>query len=274
MTFCLGLCSLIPSGEMTEDRNPPTDPYVIQPVVRALAVLEAIAASPTPLSLKQIVDATGFPKTTAFKHVHTLRKAGFLSQEPGSEKVRLGMKILLIAGSENRLDYLRDVSRPTMERLRDDIGETVNLGALEGTEIVYVSVLASRQSLRTHAREGGRDPAFSTAVGRAILARLPLSECERAIPDQPKALTPKTSVTRRAILSELELTRDRGYAIDDGESESDVRCVGAAILGPGSRVIGGLSVSGPTSRFDEDKFASAKIAILAAADEISSLIMA
>jgi DNA-binding IclR family transcriptional regulator len=226
--------------------------YIIRPVLRSFAVLEAVAASPHPLSLKQVVADTGLPKTTTFKHLQTLRKAGYLAQEPGSERIGLGVKFLMLSGTNSRYQQLADICRPAMETLREGLGETVNLATLEGSEIVYVAVLESRRFLRTAARMGGRDPAYTTGVGKAMLATLPTKERERAVPTA--ALTPVGArpISRTEIMASLAEVKERGYALDNGESETDVRCVGCVIPLPQMLPIAGLSVSGPLSRLTDD----------------------
>jgi IclR family transcriptional regulator, KDG regulon repressor len=246
-----------------------TDSYIIQPVLRSLLVLEAVAASPVPLTLKQIVADTGMPKTTTFKHVQTLKRAGYLAVEPVSERIQLGIKLLLMAGKDERFAHLREFCLPEMIKLRDNLGETVNLATLEGSEIVYIAVVESRRTLRTHASQGVRDPAHTTAVGRAMLANLFDQEIDKVIPSKPVALTAKTDTDRQSIRDKIATAKVLGYSTETGENEEGVCCIGVAIPTPNGWPTAGISVSGPQLRMAEDRFQDMAGAIADAARSIS-----
>ena len=151
----------------------------------------------------------------------------------------------------NRLDIVT-VSQPLIADLWEEFDETVNLGLLTDQRIAYVAMIESRQGLRMSARPGSRDPLHSTSLGKAMLAFLPEARRDDLIAASlPLAkLTPKTITAPSALLAELELTRARGYAIDDEENETGAICVGAPILNGEGEAIAGLSISGPVSRID------------------------
>src|SRR5688500_12081059 len=118
-----------------------------------------------------------------------------------------------------------------MEGLRDTCGDTVNLGVLDGMEVVYIAVLESSHSLRQTARIGDREPAYCTAMGRAMLAQLPPAEARGLL--EAARLLPLTSHTVNdlgKVLDVLAEARRAGSAIDDEETVLGARCAGAAVL--------------------------------------------
>jgi IclR family acetate operon transcriptional repressor len=156
-----------------------------------------------------------------------------------------------------------------MRGLRDEFGETVNLGALSLGRVVYLEMLESERGLRTTVDVGAFDHVHTTALGRAILAALPPEEA-RAIVETIE-LVPVTSrslVEVDAVLAEVERTRARGYAFDDEENEVGVRCIGVPIHDELGRAVAALSISGPVSRIDTGLVERVAVRLLEAAREV------
>jgi IclR family acetate operon transcriptional repressor len=134
---------------------------------------------------------------------------------------------------------------------------------------VYISVAESRHSLRMQAGLGKRDPIYSTALGKAILAFLPETQWRHHIPDEWE---PRTAHTRNSLLAlkrDLLQTRERGYSVDNEENELGARCVGAPIFNHIGRAIAAVSVSGPVSRMSEEMKPILAAGVMQAAAEIS-----
>jgi len=145
---------------------------------------------------------------------------------------------------------MREVALPLMHELRDSYNETVNLGILDSTEVVYVEITESRRSLRMQALLGGRDPAYCTALGKAILAFLPADQWPAHLPSKPSPRTPKTQLSLPGLQQELASTRERGFAVDDEENEVGACCIGAPIFDATGRVAAAVSLSAPASRLN------------------------
>jgi IclR family acetate operon transcriptional repressor len=140
-----------------------------------------------------------------------------------------------------------------MESLLTRFRETVNLGVLDGSEVLYVQVLESPEMFRMAARVGMRSALHSTAMGKALLAYLPLAEREKVLPHKLQSLTSRTLADRSILLKDLESVRARGYAVDSEEDSQGVRCVGAPILDGAHRVVAAMSVSAPAIRMPADR---------------------
>jgi IclR family acetate operon transcriptional repressor len=244
-----------------------TETYVVKPVYKALQVLIALGEAMRPLTLTEICHLVRLPKTTVFRYLQTLTVCGFISHDPHTDLYQLGARLFELGQLAGRQLRLRDVALPTMAGLRDRFNETVNLGILDGYDVVYVEMVESRHSLRMQATLGSRDPAYSTALGKAMLGFI--DEPLRHVPVRLPSRTVATLGTRAAVVQALAEVRAQGYAIDDQENEEGARCIGAPIFEYPGRVAAAISVSAPASRLRRDQIATVAVAVMDAAAAIS-----
>lgn len=222
--------------------------YMIKPVRKALEVLSFVADSDHELSLSEICSATKLPKSTVFRYVRTLAADGFLRHDVARDRYGLGSRLWELGQRARSRQSIRQVALPLMEELRDLFDETVNLAILDGTEVVYVELRESRQGLRMQTTLAGRDPAYATSLGKAMLAHIPEDELVWHVPRRMEPRTARTHTTLAALHRDLAETRARGFARDDGENDEGVCCFGAPILDASGRPAAALSVSAPASR--------------------------
>jgi IclR family acetate operon transcriptional repressor len=243
--------------------------YIVKPVYKALQVLLCLGEERREMALSEICHHVGMPKTTTFRYLQTLSACGFVTHDSNTDLYRLGLRIWALGQMAREPLQLRELALPAMRELRDRFNETVNLGVLDGREIVYLDMVESRRSLRMQAQLGGRDPVYTTALGKAMLAFLPE---ERWVEHLPARLAPRTGASFNSISAlrdELRRTRERGYGLDDGENEEGVRCIGAPIFDQENRVIAAVSLSAPAARMSERIFAEAATAVIQTAAAIS-----
>ena len=227
------------------------DRYTIRVVDRALDILTLLADG-EPRLLAQVSGAAGLHTSTAFRVLATLAGRNFVERDAQTGHYTLGIASLELARAYQDASYLRRVALPTLQRLRDDTGETVHLAVLDNLDVVY---LDKQQSFRAVAimssRVGARLPAYCTGLGKALLAYTD-PDLVRAHFDRVglRRYTDATLPTIDSLLHELEQVRRRGFAFDHGEHEPEVRCVAAPIFGPRGAVSAALSVAGPASRLD------------------------
>jgi DNA-binding IclR family transcriptional regulator len=147
---------------------------------------------------------------------------------------------------------LRKVALPEIEALRNEVKETVHLAILNEMEVVYLEKLPGLHAIGLMgSRVGGRAPAYCTGLGKVLLAFSPPSEVREYFQTHPlKIFTEKTITDLKSLERELEEIRRKGYALDRGEHETEVRCVAAPIFDISGRVVGALSISGPAGRFE------------------------
>src|SRR5262245_23703790 len=152
---------------------PETEPetrYVVQPVLKATQVRQLVCEATAPIALNDLVRASELPKTTVFRYLRTLAVMRLVEHDPATDRYRPGIGLWWLTHATNPYETLRQVCRPEMKRLQQRFNETVNLGVLSGSDVVYLDIIESERSLRMQARVGATDPIHSTALGKALLA--------------------------------------------------------------------------------------------------------
>ncbi|GII89932.1 IclR family transcriptional regulator [Sinosporangium siamense] len=219
----------------------------VQAVDRALDVLEALAGQGGEAGLSEIAAQTGLPYGTIHRLLRTLLARGYVRQE-SDKRYALGGALVRLGGTAERMVAVW--AQPYLSRMVELSGETANLAVLEGDFVVYVAQVPSPRRLRMFAEVGRRVLPHSTAVGKVLMADRGDGEVA--------ALIERTGMPRRtantitdlgSMLAELEAVRRRGYALDLGEEELGVHCLAVPVR-DGGRVIGAISVSGPSERID------------------------
>jgi IclR family acetate operon transcriptional repressor len=221
----------------------------VQSVDRALDLLEALASSGQPLGVSELAGLTSLPEGTAHRLLRALLDRGYVRQTP-DRKYALGSSVLRLRDAGHRT--LATAAGPALTRLMEISGETANLAVLEGDLAVYVAQVPSGRALRMFAEVGRQVHVHCTAVGKALVADLPAAQVRAMLvrAGMP-ARTPATITDPDELLAELERVRRQGFAVDDGEEETGVRCL-AVQVHDGSRVVAAISVSGPAERLLPD----------------------
>jgi len=238
---------------------------------KGLAVLELLA-SDGPLTLAEIQRRGALNKTMTFRLIRVLRETGYVRHELESHRYSLALKLFNLGGAvAARLDIVR-VGLSILDRLRGELGETINLGVIAEGHVVYVAIAeSSRPGLRMASHVGGHGCLHSTSIGKAILAFLPEPDREALLANLAwTAVTPKTITSLHDLRDELERTRLRGYATDNEENEIGARCVGVPILDGADLPLAAISVSGPMARIDDDALGAMSERLWEASREISS----
>jgi DNA-binding IclR family transcriptional regulator len=216
-------------------------------LVKAFSLIESLASGSGSATLAELAIATGQAKPTTHRVLRSLSAMGYVEQSAEGE-YRLTSKLRQLAlGSADR--DLAAVAHPVLQRLRDDTGETVNLGVLRQHSVVYLTVIESSHALRRvpgAVNEG--DPVFTTALGRAIASHLPAETVERLFraPAVVKR-TPRTVTDPQKLRAILAQAKRDGYAIERDQTDLGVTCFGAPVL-RGGAVVAAISISAPSAR--------------------------
>lgn len=219
----------------------------VQSVGRSLDLLEAVASEH--IGLVSLAERTGLQPSTAYRLLSTLMERGYVTRSPATGRFALGHKLVELAAVAGRgNERVRAAARLHIGQLRDATDETANLVVPDGLSVVYVDQAESSRAVRMFTTIGRRVPLHACAGGKAILASAPPTLLDDVLEKGPARLTAHTLTTRRALCDELELTSERGFAIDREEYEEGVVCVAAPIFGPGGEAIAAASVSGPAAR--------------------------
>jgi IclR family acetate operon transcriptional repressor len=222
------------------------------------------------LGVSESARLLGVGRSTAHRLLTTLRAHGFVVQD-GSRAYRVGPALRELGAAIAESGVVRARCRPYMQALCDELGETVNLVALRGADAVFVDSVETRRPLRVAGREGVVLPAHAVSAGKALLAALSVDALRELYADE--ALTPlteRTLHTRTALEAQLEFVRQRGYAVNIGESERGITAAASAI--PGRSASDGLAiaVSAPSSRVhDDDDLLAVAQAVCACAESLA-----
>ncbi|WP_170284912.1 IclR family transcriptional regulator [Kribbella amoyensis] len=256
---------------MARDTNNGTqsEPGGIQSVARALSILELFDDKRSMLTTNEIATLTGLNRGTTYRFCQTLKKLGYLD-EIGQSTFRPGLKVLSLAQAALGGRELVDMAMPTLQALRHDTGETVNLAVPDDLEVVYVARLLNDDLLALRLVVGSRLPMVFSSLGRSMLAFLPAAEIDRIISStEMRQLTPHTITDRRELDRRLEQVRQRGFALNDQEVATGVRGIAAPVMAADGRPIAAvnLSIARPldTAKLEDDLAPR----LLAAADDIA-----
>jgi PcaR/PcaU/PobR family beta-ketoadipate pathway transcriptional regulator len=217
----------------------------IQSVSRALSILELFSDKRPSASVSEVAELTGLNRATCYRFCQTLRQLGYL-EEMGDRRFRPGLKAVSLAHSALSSRELPELALPYLRRLREEINETVNMGLLDDTEVVYVARVLSDHLISLRLYVGSRLPAYASSLGRAMLAFMPEDESE-AILDRSELqpLTGHTIVDRKRLTAELRRIREQGYALNDQEVANGLRGVAAPVLTDSGRPLAAINISIP-----------------------------
>jgi IclR family transcriptional regulator, KDG regulon repressor len=239
---------------------------------RTIELLDLLAARPNGCTLVEIAQALEFPKSSAHGLLTTLLRRHVVAAEPSPQGTvfKLGLHIFEIGQAYARnVDLIRD-GQSVVRRLVDECLETVHLAAIDGGDIVYLAKEEGRHSMRMVSAVGRRVPAYGTGVGQVLLAGMTDDDVTAlyAAPGSLVDLTPNTVADLPMLLSRLDATRGRGYAIEAEESSLGLGCVAAPIY-DSSALVAAMSISVPTARFPDQRRDELLPQLRSAAREIS-----
>ncbi len=197
----------------------------VKSAVRTVELLEYLAArQDDPARLREISDALDMPRSSAHALLRTLVAQGWVRSDPTGTLYGIGIRALLVGTSYLDSDPYLPLITPFLEDLRADLDETFHVGRLDGTDIVYLATRESKQYSRVSNRVGRRLPAYTTSLGKALLAERFGAQRDEHLPTTLKPLTRHTIAERTHLDRELDDVRVRGYAFDNEENTLGLRC--------------------------------------------------
>lgn len=243
---------------------------LVRSVVKIFSLLE-ILAKEKELGVTEISKEIKIHKSTAYRFLTTLKELGYVRQNPGNEKYSLSLRLFELGSEVVARLSIREEARPVMEELAEQTKETIHLATLDRGEVVYIDKIDSPQTIRMYSRIGRRAPAYCTGIGKALLAWSSPETVEQLLAKGPlHQFTKNTIVEPVQLRAELQMIREKGYAIDNEEHEAGVCCVAAPIHGMDGKVTTALSVSIPSLRFQKKRLPYLQQLVIEAARKISS----
>lgn len=225
--------------------------YRIEALAKGLEVLRLFDESTTTLKLREISERTGIPTPTAFRVVATLEEGGFLERLPDGG-LRPGLAVLTLGSAALRGSTLVQVGEQPLRTLAERLGETVNLGVLRGSDVLYLTRIRNRDLVTANIQVGSTLPAPLTSMGKALLAYLPDADVARVLDgfDFAQATGPNAARSLDDLLDRLHATRAQGYAIQDEEVAAGLRSVAVPVFGAGDAPVAAINIAVAAARHD------------------------
>jgi len=217
---------------------------MINSVLKALDILTLFSTTEPHLGLAEISSRLKMPKSTTYNLLRTLESRGFIEQLENGD-YSIGIAPIVLSQSTRVNVELRDRAAPRLRELADVCHESIYLAVREGDNVLYIYAIESKHRLMARSAIGERVPMHCTAIGKAILAQLPMDEITAyAQRTSLPRFTHNTITSTEAFCTEIEQIKTQRYSLDNQEHELQTYCIGAAILDARSRVVGAFSISG------------------------------
>lgn len=196
---------------------------------RTVKILETLAASPTRLTLSELQERMGYPRSSLHALVRTLRDLKWVETDESGSAFGVGPHALLSGTAYLDRDPALRFAYETLEDLRSEIGYTIHYARRDDAHVLYLASRESRNSVRLVSRVGRRLPAHVTALGQALLSDLTEAEVDALLPAKLTAVTPHTIVDRSELHAELDMVRKRGFAFESEQGTEGVACVAVGV---------------------------------------------
>lgn len=257
---------------MTSGAAPKPSPnYQVRALQRGLALLRCFTPQQPALALHQLAQAAGLDKATALRLLAVLEHEGYVEREAERGLYRLGIRAFDLARAYLGGQRLVSVAEPFIRELAEVCGQTCELGARDGQEVVTLYASFPRRLLRLHTSIGARYPYYCCSIGKALVAHLPDDQLDALIRVTELRQVCLNTITDPALLrEELLQTRARGYALDFEEAAPGVYCVGAPLRDDTGQAVAAISVSGPKGEFAGEQLWRYVALVMEAAREISA----
>lgn len=239
----------------------------LKSLVKVMRILDMFSRAARSLSLAEICQRSGYPKSTTHRLLSSMREAGLLDQDRNRDTYRLGLKLYELGNTVLANMELPREARPYVEALGRLTDQVVHLAVFDGSHAVVIGRSESQFDATSSFLESA--PAHCTSVGKAILAFLPVSAVETFLAGGLVRFTDTTITDPAAFREELELTRARGYSVDQAEHQPGLHCLGAPIRDLSGRVFAAISVSGPAWKMPMSEAGRVAKIVIHHADAIS-----
>jgi DNA-binding IclR family transcriptional regulator len=212
---------------------------MIRAVGRALAIFDAFDNEHLSLSLQEISERIRMPKTTAFRLVNTVERAGFLIRMD-NQQYCLSLKLVRLAGMVRSTLNIRDIARPIMAEVNAQTSETITLNTISGTERMVLEVVDTPSPLMSMARQGQHMPLLLGASSRILMAHMDEAELEKVL----KVTAAGKDLDRAAFDRELARFRRQGYALTRGQRVAGLTAIAVPVFEIDGKVRHCLALTG------------------------------
>ncbi|SNS94366.1 transcriptional regulator, IclR family [Noviherbaspirillum humi] len=239
-------------------------------VANAMRLLKSFSDDNYEIGISELAKQLRLAKSTAHRLASTLVEAGMLEQNAETGKYKLGLVVFELGSLVRRKMDFSNEAKPVLMHLREKTGETVHLAILESASIIYTNTLESKQSIRMTSDVGLRRSAFASAEGMVLLAFQSKQEIELLLKSRDPSVPKEVAANTAALAKEFATIRNRGYSIDDEESEPGLCSIAAPIRDYTGNVVAAVSIAGPAQRLNKKTLQAFAQDVVEAAEAISS----
>lgn len=242
------------------------------PTMRLFALLEVIASKNQFFSLQGLAEGTGTPKPTLHRMLQQLENAGLLERGADSRQYGTGVRLRKLAENLLLNDTFHGARHGVLRALVNEVGESCNLTALSGSEVIYLDRVETPAPLRFYLHSGSRVPVHCSASGKIFLAGMTPAQRQRLLAHSPlEAFTPKTLTDKDALEEEIKQVKRQGFAFDNEEFLPGLLCVAVLVPSDSGRSNLCVAVQAPIMRLGPDKALKLLPALQRAAQAISRI---
>ena len=239
----------IPTPEEETQRS-----RIIRTLDRGLIILEALRDEAKDVSLSELTARFPWDKSTTHRLLATLVRRGYVEQDPGTCKYRLGLKIMTLNSALMRRLDIKHRASEFVEELALTSRETAHLAVFDRGEAVIVAQTDSPEKVRIYTYVGMRLPAHCTALGKALLAAVRDEQVNQWLAENRlEGYTEKTLTDAEQLKAHLREIRQQGYAFDDEEYDPGIRCLACPVKNSEGGVVAAVGISGPSHRLPPDR---------------------
>ncbi len=219
-----------------------------QSLERGLAILSTFTSTRPLFGVSELAREVGLSRSSAHRYIATLAALGYLEQDHSTRRYRLGPRVLDLGFSAINSMELRQIAAPNLQQLSDGTGHTVNLGVLDGVDIVYIdrcrSASHGQREIDLNLHVGSRLPAYCTSMGKVLLADLDDEELEARLDSSELTKRGPNTITARArLLEELEQVRNLGLAVNNEELAYGLRSIAVPVHGQDGSVVAAINLA-------------------------------
>lgn len=244
------------------------------PALRLFALLEVIARKDQFFSLQSLVEETGLPKPTLHRMLQQLESAGMLQRDADGRFYGPGLRLRHLAEDVLLNNTVHGARHAVLRKLVEEVGESCNITALSGSEVLYLDRVETQAPLRFYLHPGSRVPAHCSASGKLFLAQMTPTQRRRLLEQVPlEKYTARTITDYAALEKEIESVKRDGHAIDNEEFLPGLFCIAMLVPRPAGRGRSntGIAIQAPVMRVSPDKALQFLPALQRAANAIAAI---
>ena len=242
------------------------------PTLRLFALLETVASKDQLFSLQSLAEETNIPKPTLHRMLQQLESAGLLTRSEDSRQYGTGVRLRKLAENLLLNDTFHGARHSVLRALVNEVGESCNLTALSGSEVMYLDRVETPAPLRFYLHSGSRVPVHCSASGKIFLANMTPAQRQRLLAHTPlEAFTPKTLTDLDALEEEIKQVKRQGFALDNEEFLPGLLCVAVLVPSASGRSNLCVAAQAPIMRLGLEKAHTLLPALQRAAEALSRI---